>query len=68
MRTEEGKWEEEATQTILGECRKKKGDRGRESQFSEDLQTLLLYQLCLAALQESKIKIKDLKMSTICPL
>ncbi len=25
-------------------------DRGRESQFSEDLQTLLLCQLCLAAL------------------
>ncbi len=30
---------------------------------TKDLQTLLFSQLCLAALQESEIKIKDLKMS-----
>ncbi len=63
--TEEGKGEEEATQT---ECRKLKEDRGLEPHFTEDLQTLLFGQLCPAALQESKIKIKDPKMSVIWPL
>ncbi len=68
MRTEEGKVEEEATQTILRECRKQREDRGRKAQFCEDLQTLLFSQLSLAALQESQIKIKDLQMNIICPL
>ncbi len=44
------------------------GTERRESQFSVTLQTLLFSQLCLAALEESKIKIKDRKMSTICLL
>ncbi len=44
-----GKGEDEPTQTVPRECRKLKG-RGRESQFSEDRQTLLFGQLCLAAL------------------
>ncbi len=61
----EGKGEEEPTQTVLRKCRKYKKERERKSQFSEDLQTLLFGQLCLAALWESKIK--DLKMS-ICLL
>ncbi len=38
------------------------------SQVSEDLQTEPLGQLWLAAPQESKIKIKDLKMNIICLL
>ncbi len=63
---QEGKREEEATQTILRESRKQKEDKGRESQFSEDLSTLLLSQLCQAALWEPKIKIKDLTMSMVC--
>ncbi len=50
MHTEEGKGKEEATQTVLRECIKWKEDRGHESQFSENLQTLLFGQLCLAAL------------------
>ncbi len=45
-----GKGEEEATQTILRECRKKREEKGCESQFSEDLQTLLFSQFSLAAL------------------
>ncbi len=45
----EGKWEEETTQTVLRECRKYKEERGCKSKFSEDLQTLLFGQLCLAA-------------------
>ncbi len=40
-------------------------ERGRKLQFSEYLQTLLLGQLCLAALQESEIKIKGLNISII---
>ncbi len=58
-----GKGEEDATQTILRECRKYKKSRGHESQFSEDLQALLFGHLCLAALQKSKIKVKDPKIS-----
>ncbi len=46
------------TQTILRERRKQKGDRGGESQFSEDLQTLAVGQLCLAALWSQKPKLK----------
>ncbi len=46
----ERKGEEELTQTVLGERRKFKEERKRESQFSEDLQTLLFSQLCLVAL------------------
>ncbi len=42
-----------------------RGKREGTSQFSEDLQTLLSSQLYLAALQESTIKIKDLKMSIL---
>ncbi len=64
--TEEGKGEEEATQTVLKECRKCKEVRGHESQFSEDLQTLLFGYLFIATLKESKIK--DLKMIIICRL
>ncbi len=48
--THEGEGKEESTQTVLRECRKQKEDRGRKSQFSEDPQTLLFSQLCLAAL------------------
>ncbi len=44
----EGKGVEETTQTILRECREYKKERGRMSQFSEDLQSLLFGQLCLA--------------------
>ncbi len=47
---EEGKGKEEATQTVLRGCRKQREERRQESQFSEDLQTLLISQLCLAAL------------------
>ncbi len=43
-------------------------DRGRVSQFSEDLQTFLFSELCLAALYTPKIKIKDLKIIIICSL
>ncbi len=68
MCTEEEKGEEEATQTVLRQCRQHKEDRWYESQFSEDLQTLLFCQLCLAALLESKIKIRVPKMSKICSL
>ncbi len=50
VRTEEVKGEENATQTILTECKKQKEDRGCESQFSDYLQTLLFGQLCLAVL------------------
>ncbi len=64
----EGKGEEEPTQTVLRECRKYKEEKGHELQFAEDLQTLLFSQLCFAALQESKIKTKDQKMSTIALL
>ncbi len=42
--------------------------RQSESQFPEDPQTLLSGQLCLVALQESKIKTTDPKTSIICPL
>ncbi len=35
---------------VLRECRNKKEERGCESHFSEDLQTLLFSHLCLAAL------------------
>ncbi len=42
--------EEEPTQTVLSECRKHKEEKGCESQFSDDQQTLLFGQLCLAAL------------------
>ncbi len=38
-------------------------ERRHKSQFSEDLQTLLFRQLCLAALEESKINMKDLEIS-----
>ncbi len=37
---------------------KMREERGRESQFSEDLQTLLFGQLCLAALSIYSIKSK----------
>ncbi len=47
---QEGKGKEELTQTVLRECRKQREDRGRKSQFSEDLQTLEFGQLCLATL------------------
>ncbi len=47
---EEERGEEESTQTVLREIRKEKEDRGRGSQFSEDLQTLLFGQLCLSVL------------------
>ncbi len=40
--TNEGKGEELPTQTVLRESRKQKEDRGRESQFYEDLQTFRL--------------------------
>ncbi len=56
------KREEEAIQKVLRECRKYKL-QGCESKFSEDLQTLLFSRFCLAALQESKTKVKDPKMS-----
>ncbi len=46
----------------------KKERRQRAVQFSEDLQTFMYNQLRLAALQKSKIKIKDPKISIICPL
>ncbi len=36
-------------------------ERGHEAQFSKDLQTLLFGHLCLAALNESKIKSKARK-------
>ncbi len=49
--THEGKGEAEQTQTVFERMQKKKGrEKGLESQFSEDLQTLLFHQLCLAAL------------------
>ncbi len=56
----------EHEQVVLREYRKYKEDKGRESQFSEDLQILLHSQFCLDVLQESKIK--NLMMSMICPL
>ncbi len=64
----EGKGKEEPTQIILRERRKYKEERGHESQFSEDLQTLLFSQLHLAALKKSKLKIKDPKMRRTWPL
>ncbi len=45
-----------------------KRKRGHELQFPEDLQTSLFSQLCLAALHESKIKMKETKMSIIALL
>ncbi len=41
---------------------------GVSHSFMKNLQTFLFGQLCLDALQESKIEIKDLKMSIIWPL
>ncbi len=64
----EGKGAEEATQTIVRECRKFKEERRCDSQFSDDLQTSLIGQLCLAALQEPIIKIRDPNMSITCLL
>ncbi len=49
VHTEEGKGEEELTQTALRDLENRRKTEGA-NQFSEDLQTLLFSQLCLAAL------------------
>ncbi len=64
-RMKEGKREEKVYKIVMRECGKKKEDRGCMSQFSKDPQTSLFGHSCLAALQESKIKIKDPKISII---
>ncbi len=64
----ERKGEQEAYKGRFERMQKIVGRHRVQVTLSEDPQTLLFGDLCPAALYVSKIKIKDLKISIICPL